>query len=415
MPLQITSISPTSGPVGTVVQIFGNGFPTDPDDVGVMIGDVDCDNPDLISSSQINITVPDNAQAGFIVVETSTGASASSPVQFTVEGSDEPVEITSVSPKVVRTSQQVTIYGENLDEVTAIYFGTTRAMSVIHTGGSIRATVPSNARTGNVYIYAETKQGNRVQGPRISISSSVAIRVQHLALEELTEWEQAVTSAWDSLFESGSLPQALQKQFDSVHLPNQVSGTISKHQIDICSDSESSNVGAKHDCSFTSTNLTLNGVGAVTKGGEPIFSNDDDTVTFKLTYSNINIHATYNLHQECEICFIWCKDYGSIDVSDGFTYRLPAGTLQLTAAATTDPNTQKRTLQFTSANFSYIGGPIVIPDSAHDKWWEKIGSALSGWLITDSQIVNGLTSTTAQVLNSSQVQNTIIQMINENL
>jgi len=76
----IGSFSPGSGPVGTPVQIFGGGFTSVKK---VTFGGVATGNFEVISPSEIQVTVPGGAKTGKIGVTTPNGT-ASSPEKFTV-------------------------------------------------------------------------------------------------------------------------------------------------------------------------------------------------------------------------------------------------------------------------------------------------------------------------------------------
>jgi len=78
----ITSFSPTSGPVGTVVTIKGIGF-TNPSTV--QFHGVSSNNVTFVSSSQLKATVPPGARTGYItVIRSGTPSTTTSPTAFTV-------------------------------------------------------------------------------------------------------------------------------------------------------------------------------------------------------------------------------------------------------------------------------------------------------------------------------------------
>jgi len=83
VPPVITSISPTSGQVGTIITILGSGFGNAPNGSVVRIG-AEPAHPNSWSDSELVITVPTSLAAnGDVSVTTSAGKSAGS-FQFTL-------------------------------------------------------------------------------------------------------------------------------------------------------------------------------------------------------------------------------------------------------------------------------------------------------------------------------------------
>jgi len=144
---RITSLSPTTGNVGTSVTISGSGFGSTQGSSTVTFNGVTA-TPTSWASGKIVAPVPSAATTGNVVV-TVSGA-ASSGVKFTVTP-----KITSLSPGSGAVGASVTITGSG--------FGSTQGTSTVKFNGttatpsswgatSIVTPVPTGATTGNVVV-----------------------------------------------------------------------------------------------------------------------------------------------------------------------------------------------------------------------------------------------------------------------
>ena len=141
----INSFSPTSGAVGTVINVIGQNF-TNPPTVrinGVLA------SATFLSSTSLNVAVP-STTSGLITV-TATGGTATSLDAFTVTGSTIPT-ITSFSPTSGAVGTSVTINGTNFLGATFVRFNGVSAtpFTVNVAGTQITTTVPSGATTGKI-------------------------------------------------------------------------------------------------------------------------------------------------------------------------------------------------------------------------------------------------------------------------
>jgi hypothetical protein len=132
----ISSFTPTSGLVGTSVDIQGTSF-TGATSV-TFNGTAD---PSFLvnSSTEITAHVPVGATTGTISV-TTPGGTATSSSSFTVI---LPPKITSFSPTVGHIGQQVTITGKNLAGTNSVKLGTVSAKFTVNSPTKITATVPT--------------------------------------------------------------------------------------------------------------------------------------------------------------------------------------------------------------------------------------------------------------------------------
>ena len=153
----ISSLSPTSGPAGTVVTITGSNFgshgPYDPPSPWptVTFNGINADPSSVFwsSSTSIGATVPSGATAGNVVV--TLGGAASNGVSFAVTSP----AITGVSPTSGSAGVQVTISGAAFGSAQgtgSVWLGSTYASVVSWTNTQVVATVPSIARSGTVQL-----------------------------------------------------------------------------------------------------------------------------------------------------------------------------------------------------------------------------------------------------------------------
>jgi hypothetical protein len=134
-PPTISSLTPTSGPVGTSVDVLGSSFTGA---TSVRFNGAPA-NYTVESDSEIHATVPAGATTGPISVTTSGGTATSS---FTVI---LPPTITNFSPSSGRVGQQVTITGSNFTGATSVKLGTAPAKFTVNSPTKITATVPTIA------------------------------------------------------------------------------------------------------------------------------------------------------------------------------------------------------------------------------------------------------------------------------
>lgn len=154
---KITSLSPTSGNVGTSVTISGSAFGSSQGTSTVTFNGVTA-TPTSWSSSKIVAAVPSAATTGNVVV--TVNGSASSGVKFTVTPN-----ISGVSPNSSAVGATVTIAGSGFGSTqgtSTIKFNGTTATPTTWSASSIVVPVPSGATTGNVVITVGGVASNSV-------------------------------------------------------------------------------------------------------------------------------------------------------------------------------------------------------------------------------------------------------------
>ena len=145
----LTSFSPASGPVGTIVTLTGQGFTGA---TSVKFNGTAATAYTVASDLEIWATVPTGARSGYIAVTTPQGTATSSRMYAVTVASGAPV-ITSFTPASGPVATTVTINGSNLGGVTAVTFnGTPATFSVNAPSTKITTTVPTGATSGPITI-----------------------------------------------------------------------------------------------------------------------------------------------------------------------------------------------------------------------------------------------------------------------
>jgi hypothetical protein len=156
--ISVTSLSPSSGPPGIQVDIFGTGFSGSPT---VMFGGVAATGVQVISPTQIRATapVPDSTTRPLVrdVIVTIGGTSSANTAadNFTYSG----VSITGISPSAGPAGTIVEITGTGFTSTPTVKFGTVTATVNSFTPTKIFAVAPAQAAgttTVNVSVTVGT-------------------------------------------------------------------------------------------------------------------------------------------------------------------------------------------------------------------------------------------------------------------
>jgi len=145
----ITSFDPSSGPVGTSVDITGTGF----FGASAVTFNTTTAMFTVDSNTQITATVPAGATTGTIRV-TTPGGTAVSATSFTVTAG---LTITSFDPTSGVIGSSVVITGTGFTGANAVRFNGTTATFTVNSDTQITAAVPAGATTGPISV---TKPGN---------------------------------------------------------------------------------------------------------------------------------------------------------------------------------------------------------------------------------------------------------------
>ncbi len=146
----VTSFSPTSGPVGTAVDIQGTNFTGV---TSVTFNGTPDPSYTVNSSSDISAHVPNGASTGPIAVTTGNGTGTSSTsFQVTTSGGGSPT-VTSFTPTSGPVGTNVSITGTGFTGATAVTFGGVAATNyTVNSDTSINANVPGGAQTGQIGV-----------------------------------------------------------------------------------------------------------------------------------------------------------------------------------------------------------------------------------------------------------------------
>jgi YD repeat-containing protein len=165
----ITSLSPTSGPVGSGLAIFGSNFGASQSTSTVTVTGITA-APTLWSADEIVVTVPMGATTGNVVV--TVGGQGSNPVLFTV---GLVPNIIGLSPTSGAVDSMVYISGTNFGTTqgtSTVAFNGVPATAVFWSSTSVQAQVPTNATTGNVVV---TVGGLASNGSSFTVTSGPGI------------------------------------------------------------------------------------------------------------------------------------------------------------------------------------------------------------------------------------------------
>jgi hypothetical protein len=143
---QITSFTPVSGPVGTVVTITGSNFTGA---TRVTFNGIIATNLTVSSNTQLRATVPVGAATGKITVVNAIDAGASA-ANFTVTA---PPKISSFTPADGPVGTLVKIAGNNFIGATSVAFnGKPATIFTVDSNTQLQAQVPSGATTGKIKV-----------------------------------------------------------------------------------------------------------------------------------------------------------------------------------------------------------------------------------------------------------------------
>ncbi|MCD1260950.1 IPT/TIG domain-containing protein [Paenibacillus athensensis] len=171
----VSSLSPTSGAVGTSVTISGSNFGSSQGSSSVKFGTTTAAVSSW-SASSITVTVPSSLSAGSVNVTVTTSAGTSAAKTFTVTTSTVSGDYTVTITKSGNTATVKFTPGTGVTspiihyKSTALYGGAQQ--NVLMTSGSgVYTTTISGLSTGNVVNYSFTYQKNGVQQPETATTS----------------------------------------------------------------------------------------------------------------------------------------------------------------------------------------------------------------------------------------------------
>ncbi|MEM7153981.1 MAG: IPT/TIG domain-containing protein [Myxococcota bacterium] len=141
----VSSVSPTSGPAGTEVELQGSDFTGV---TGVSFGGVDATAFTIDSDTQLQVTVPVSAQTGSITVTNSVDETSSDDT-FTVDAAPS---LDSFSPESGAMGDVVTLSGSGLSTTRSVRFGSQSASWEVLSDSQVQCWVPSGATSAPITV-----------------------------------------------------------------------------------------------------------------------------------------------------------------------------------------------------------------------------------------------------------------------
>lgn len=177
--LAIFQFTPSSGPVGTSVTIYGTGFSATPASNTVKFNGTTA-TVATASTTVLTTTVPTGATNGTISV-TVAGVTATSSASFTVGTGGAPT-LSSFSPAVASSGATVTLTGTNYDTTPAnnrVSFTAAIGAAATATTTSITVPVPASAQTGPISVSTTQGKATSAQEFFVAPPGVVATDIQY--------------------------------------------------------------------------------------------------------------------------------------------------------------------------------------------------------------------------------------------
>ncbi|MGI5267588.1 IPT/TIG domain-containing protein [Nonomuraea sp. CA-218870] len=166
MPLTIGDFTPDRGKPRDIIRITGQGFM--PGIRVIFFQDRDGYDVQVRTATELTVKVPEVVETGVIHLRNPNGESSSSTKSFTVV--QPPIYITGLKPTSGQPGERIAIIGHGLDigptRKGTVKFGGYESTQIDWSSAEvIRATIPSTARPGVVYIEVTTHRGT-VRSPQ---------------------------------------------------------------------------------------------------------------------------------------------------------------------------------------------------------------------------------------------------------
>ena len=177
--LAIFQFTPSSGPVGTAVTIYGTGFSATPASNTVKFNGTTA-TVATASTTMLTTTVPAGATTGTISV-TVAGVTATSSASFTIGTGSAPT-LSSFSPAVAGSGTTVTLTGTNYDTTlinNRVAFTAAIGAVATATTTSITVPVPGSAQTGPIAVSTPQGKATSAQEFFVAPPGVVAADIQY--------------------------------------------------------------------------------------------------------------------------------------------------------------------------------------------------------------------------------------------
>jgi kumamolisin len=171
----VTSFSPTSGSVGSTVNIAGSGFAATN---AVRFNGTATPSFVINSNTSLTALVPSGATSGTISITTPAGSTTSA-TSFTVVVTPAPT-ITSFTPANAPIGTSVIITGNNFTGTTSVTINGVATTFVVNSNTQITATVPSGGTTG--LISVTTLGGTATSGTTVLVPGDYSVVTEDASL-----------------------------------------------------------------------------------------------------------------------------------------------------------------------------------------------------------------------------------------
>jgi len=124
------------------------------------------------SATSLTLTIPANAQSGFLVLGMANGTQRTATLQLTVLA---PITVTAISPAAGIVGSSLTLTGTGLDRVTGVLFtGGASASPVAQTASQLTVTIPAGAASGALSLQA-TPDGTVATGQTWRLAPTISV------------------------------------------------------------------------------------------------------------------------------------------------------------------------------------------------------------------------------------------------
>jgi hypothetical protein len=410
MALSITDFNPEHGKAGTKVTIEGTGFMSggnSPLTLTVSFNDEDAGVPTITSDTELTVTVPQDATTGLITVRGENNASATSSTVFDVDS--DVVKIKAFMPIEGPVGKRVQIQGVGLDQATGVKFGTTFAKQWGKTSDNYMwANVPAGATSGRIYVSSSAHAP--VASPlNFSVTANVIVRTEQVADAQATPIERAMISAWNALFQNGTLNTYISQHFPALGLPDTNAGTVGSVNLCYQPGAEVSPV-PKTDAQLTLSGLTFTGLDSIAQNGTPTFFVNDSQVNLPASVSNLVVAGNFNINQTCcTPSAFGCIGSFPTSQNGSFTYTVPSSALTISVSVSNKTGTSTPTLTVTGLEFNFTSSPRVDVPDPDPSWLDYV----TGYISTEEAITNELQTHVASAIQGSPLAGQVQAILNQ--
>jgi hypothetical protein len=377
--------------------------------LSVSFNGTDAGVPTISSDTELTATVPQDATTGTISIR-GDNASATSSTVFEVES--DIVKITSFAPIEGPIGKRVQMLGQGFKKVNGVKFGTVRAAQWgTSTDNLMWANVPQGAATGRIYLSSMAHAP--IASPlNFTVTPNVIMRTQQIEEPHATPLEQALISAWNALFQDGTLNSYIGGNFATLGLPDTNAGSV--NNVDLCyvPGAETSPV-PKGDAVLTLSGMSVTGLASIAPNGAPTFFANDSLLNLPATLSNLVVTGTFTVNQTCcTPLLVWCTGDFPASQSGSFTYTVPSSALTISVSVNKDA--PKTSVTVNGLAFNFTSSPRVDIPNPNPSWLHWL-DYVSGYMRTEEAISDDLQSRVAGAIQGSPLAGQMQTILNQAL